>query len=450
MDTRDALYALSPLDGRYQSLVQPLRDYFSEFALMQYRLQVEVSYLLSLSKQHIVRAVTPEEQQLLSAAVHHFSLDDAKRIKAYEGEVRHDVKALEYFLKDKLDRTSLVDLLPFVHFGLTSDDVNNLAYGLTLSHAHTKSMLPALEHLCVVIATIADKSAGCLMLARTHGQPAVPTTFGKELAVFYVRLKKLQKKLQTFHFEGKCNGAVGNYNALAFAFPDIDWLTWSENFISSLGLTANLVTTQLLPYDNYVEYFSLLGLVNTILIGLSQDMWQYIRGEIVGLKKDAKQVGSSTMPQKVNPIDFENAEGNLQVANAYIELYGRKFPVSRLQRDLSDSTVKRTIGSTLGHTLIAWKSLEKGLGKIAFHKKSAEKELNNHWEVLAEAMQVFLKVHGNAKGFELVKSQLMGKTIDKKTFRRLVRQFPPLAKLTPSSYSGLAKKITELALRARS
>lgn len=447
MQDADSLVHLSPLDGRYTSVTQVLRPYFSEFALMKYRIHVELHYLLFLSRWKIIRVLKPKEKMIIRNILHTFSVDDAKRTKAFEAETKHDVKALEYFLKEKLATTTLRDLLPFVHFGLTSEDVNTISYALMLKESHREVMVPALSGALDVLHTFASAHVNSVMVARTHGQPAVPTTFGKELAVFYDRVKKLKKRVAAFRFEGKLNGAVGNYNALEFVFPKTDWIRFSREFLSSFDLTPNLVTTQIVPADNFIEYGLLLYQINTVCIGFCQDMWAYISRGLVQQKKDNRQVGSSTMPQKINPIDFENAEGNLAVANAYFELYARKLLVSRLQRDLSDSTVKRTIGTALGHTLLAWKSIEKGIMNISFDRAAAARELHEHWEVLAEAMQTYFKLHGDEKGYEKVKYLLMGKRLDEKTYQLLTRAYPPLAKLTPGTYIGLAKKLTKLALK---
>lgn len=441
MNDEQELISLSSLDGRYVSQTVALREYFSEFAYIQYRVRVEIRYLLFLSKWKIIRALTKREKTLFEQIADSFNVADAAVVKKFESETKHDVKAIEYFLKEKLAGTSCKDILPFVHFGLTSEDVNNLAYGAMLTGAHNEIILPEVKKIPDDIQTISRINKSSFMLARTHGQPAVPTTFGKELVIFYARISKLEKRLKNFKFEGKLNGAVGNYNALVFAFPKTDWLRFSKEFISSFNLIPNLMTTQILPADNFVEYSLLLFQLNTILIGFCQDMWMYISRGLVTQKRNTKQVGSSTMPQKINPVDFENAEGNLQIANSYFELFARKLPISRLQRDLSDSTVKRTIGTAFGHTVLAWKSLEKGLTKISFNKDAAAEELNSHWEVLAEAMQIYFKLHGDEKGYEKVKKELMGKRIDKKIYQELVRDFPDLAKLTPETYSGLARKI---------
>lgn len=448
MQQTDELLTLSPLDGRYAFSTQELRPYFSEFALMKYRISVELEYLLFLSRQRIIRTVKPKEKIFMRHIVSTFSVADAGRIKTVEGETRHDIKALEYFLKEKLANSTLRDILPFVHIGLTSEDVNSIAYSLMLKDSQKFVIGRVLHDLLLQIRALALGTAGSLMLAKTHGKPAVPTTFGKELSVFYVRLNNIERDVRKFRFDGKLNGAVGNYNALAFLYPHVNWITYSKKFISSLGLVPNVTTTQILPSDTLIAYTSMLGRINGILIGFCQDMWLYISQGLLVLKHDAKQVGSSTMPHKVNPIDFENAEGNLMVANSYFELYVRKLPVSRLQRDLSDSTIKRTIGTSLGHTILAWKSLIKGLGAISFDRQAAASELNAHWEILSEAVQVYLKVHGDEKGYETVKDATMGKQFDAKTFRRAVKLYPALAKLTPYLYSGLAKKIAESALKS--
>jgi adenylosuccinate lyase len=438
------LMALSSLDGRYALETLELTPYFSEFAFIKYRVRIEIQYLLSLSAWGIIRSLTKKETTMLLALEKSFSLQDAECIKKFEKETHHDVKAIEYFLKEKLEDSTCADLLPFVHFGLTSEDVNNIAYALMLRDAHKNSMLPQLMHLIDHLGKTSHHYADALMVGRTHGQVAVPTTFGKELSVYVHRLKKMEQTLQDFKFDAKLNGAVGNYNALVFAFPKVNWFRFSKMFISSFNLIPNLVTTQILPSDTLVSYGLHLLQINTVLVGLSQDMWQYISLEVVQQKKEKNEVGSSTMPQKINPIDFENAEGNALIANSFFELYARKLPISRMQRDLSDSTVKRTMGSALGHTLLSWKSLERGLKKISFDRHVSLQEVNEHWEMLAEAMQIYFKLHGEEKGYEKVKQLLQGKQIDKKAFQDLVKKFPALAKLTPAAYSGLAQKLSSL------
>ncbi len=447
MNIMDELMSLSPLDGRYLLQTESLRVYFSEFAYIQYRVFIEVRYLMQLSEHRMIRPLTKSEKNLLLLLAGKFSLPDARRVKIFEKETKHDIKAIEYFLKEKLESTSCRDLLPFVHFGLTSDDVNNLAYGRMLADAHKEAVLPQYRSFLRLLFRMTLRHRADGMAARTHGQPAVPTTFGKELSVYAARLKKFDAKLKKFQFEGKLNGAVGNYNALAFAFPKTHWVRFSSEFVSSLGLRPNLVTTQIVPADMVVEYGLLLYQINTILIGFCQDMWAYISRGIVKQIKNKNQIGSSTMPQKINPIYFENAEGNLQIANNLFELFARKFPVSRMQRDLSDSTVKRTVGSAVAYMLVAWKSIETGLTKITFDADAAAAEMNDHWEMLAEAMQIYFKLHGDAKGYERVKKLLMGKKLDAKTYHVLTRAYPPLANLSPATYIGLAEQLTKLALK---
>jgi len=444
MNDEKILMALSPLDGRYAPQTTELTTYFSEFAFIKYRVRIEIQYLLAFSAWHIIRAFTKKETAMLLALEKTFSLHDAVRIKTFEKETHHDVKAIEYFIKEKLEDSTCADVLPFVHFGLTSEDVNNIAYALMFRDAHKNSMVPQLVHLIDLLEKSSHRYADALMVGRTHGQVAVPTTFGKELAVYVHRLKKMEQTLRDFRFDAKLNGAVGNYNALAFAYPNINWLRFSKTFISSFELIPNLITTQILPADTLVSYGLLLLQTNTVLIGLCQDMWQYISLGLVAQKKEKNEVGSSTMPQKINPIDFENAEGNALIANSFFELFARKLPISRMQRDLSDSTVKRTMGSALGHTVLSWKSLERGLKKISFDTHVSLQEVNEHWEMLAEAMQIYFKLHGEEKGYEKVKQLLQGKQIDKKEFQDLVSKFPTLAKLTPAAYSGLAEKLPAL------
>lgn len=436
MQNTNQLLSLSPLDGRYHAQTGPFRAYFSEFAYIKYRVIVEIRFLQQLS----TWGVLPAKLTHLQSIADGFSLQDAGKVKDIEKITKHDVKAIEYFLKKKIKQK---DILPFIHFGLTSEDVNNISYSLMISDAKKMIIDPVLEDLLSKMRAIARIHRKSLMLARTHGQPAVPTTFGKEMAVYFSRLNKTYKRIKKYTFDGKLNGAVGNYNALFFAYPHIDWIRFSNEFIRSFGLEPNIVTTQILPADSFIEYGLALYQVNAILIGFCQDMWNYISRGLVKQKRIDGQVGSSTMPQKINPILFENAEGNLQIANSYFELFARKFSVSRLQRDLSDSTVKRSIGTALAHSCLAWKAIAGGLADISFDKNFALSELGDHWEVLAEAMQIFFKMQGDDKGYEKVKSLMMGKTLDRNAYMDIVKKYPALANLTPSTYIGLAEKIVK-------
>jgi adenylosuccinate lyase len=450
----DELLAISPLDGRYAHETQALCDYFSEFAFIRDRARLEVAYLTALSQHaHLIRQLTPAELALLRTLNDSFSPHEAQQCKEIEQVTRHDVKAIENFLRAKLAPTSLSDLLEFLHFGLTSEDVNNLAQALELCNSRDKVILPALDRIIEYLADLIRTYKSTPMLARTHGQPAVPTTFGKEMAVFYTRLRKQRAVLSTFGFEAKLNGAVGNFNALVAAAPQVDWLAFSEGFINSLGLHPNLATTQILPYDNWIRYFNTLHSINSILLDLVQDMWHYISNGYLKLKLVGSEVGSSTMPQKVNPIDFENAEGNLGLANALFEQYAGKLPVSRLQRDLSDSTVRRSFGTALGHTLVSWVSLTRGLDRIEPDKFAMRSELEAHWEVITEGAQTILRSAGVHEAYDRLKDLARGKELTEEMYGNWVNNLPidtsikkRLHALSPVTYTGLAERISERAL----
>jgi adenylosuccinate lyase len=450
----DELLALSPLDGRYIGETESLRDYFSEFAFIRDRVRIEIAYLIALSRNaNLFRTLTSAELDFLNALTDSFSLDDAHQNKDFERITRHDVKAVESFLRAKLEPTSLSDLLEFLHFGLTSEDVNNIAQAMALRDARDQVILPALDKILNQFVELIRKHKSTPMLARTHGQPAIPTTFGKEMALFYARLKKQRAVLSAHHFEAKLNGAVGNFNALVIAAPHVDWISFSENFIHNLGLETNLISTQILPYDSWIEYFNTLHLINSILIDFAQDMWRYISDDYLKLKVVAAEVGSSTMPQKVNPIDFENAEGNLGIANALFEQYVRKLPISRLQRDLSDSTVRRTFGVALGHSLVAYASLARALERVEANESAMGSELEVHWEVVAEGAQTILRAAGVSEAYNQLKSIARGKEITKETFNKWVEglSVKPSVKeklhaLSPLTYVGLAEEIAHRAL----
>jgi adenylosuccinate lyase len=450
----DELLALSPLDGRYIGETGTLREYFSEFAYIRGRVRVELAYLIALWRDaHLVRDLTSAELNFLNALADSFSLDDAHQNKDFERITRHDVKAVESFLRAKLAPTTLSDLLEFLHFGLTSEDVNNIAQSIALRDSRDTVILPALDRVLNQLASLIQTHKSTPMLARTHGQPAVPTTFGKEIAVFYARLKNQYKILSSHRFKAKLNGAVGNFNALVAAAPHVDWVAFSEKLIGDLGLDPNPITTQILPYDNWIEFFNTLHLVNSILIDFAQDMWRYISDDYLKLKAIASEVGSSTMPQKVNPIDFENAEGNLGIANALFEQYARKLPISRLQRDLSDSTVRRTFGVALGHSLIAYASLSRGLERVEPNEAKMKDELNRHWEVVAEGAQTILRAAGVSEAYDQLKSIARGKEFTKETFDKWIESLSAdesakekLRALSPATYIGFAEEIAKKAL----
>ncbi|MBV6393631.1 MAG: Adenylosuccinate lyase [Anaerolineales bacterium] len=435
-----SLYALSSLDGRYERETSPLRDFFSEFAYLRSRARLELDFLAGLSNLGILPAGSrPDWQSDLQEA-------DALKIQEYEKTTRHDVKAIEYYLREKLP----AELHSFIHIGLTSEDVNNLALALALRDSRDRVLLPAFDNLLAALKDFAKKYRAAPMLARTHGQPAVPTTLGKEIAVYLSRLMKCRDELAGHKFEGKLNGAVGSFNALHAAFPNIDWPAFSKEFIEGLGLEPNLVTTQILPYDNWLRYFQIIQMANSILSGYAQDMWRYISDGILKQKVVEGEVGSSTMPQKVNPIDFENAEGNLGVANALLTHYIQKLTVSRLQRDLSDSTVRRTFGTALGHTLLAWNNIAKGMSRADADEEKMKAELNAHWEAVSEGAQTILRAAGRSDAYETLKRQTRGSQMDGTRYKSWVEALNVeeeirrrLIRLSPESYIGLAIQITD-------
>ena len=448
----DPLLALSPLDGRYAELTAPLDAYFSEFAFLRDRVRVELDYLSALSTTGLVRPITEAEVDALDSIRKSFSIEEAQSIQAYEQKTRHDVKAIEYFLQERLQNTSLADLLPWIHFGLTSEDTNNIAQAMALRDSRDNIILPMLDNLLLDIKDFAFRHRAVAMLARTHGQLAVPTTLGKEFAVYFDRLREVRNALVLIRFEAKLTGAVGNFNALQSAAPEVDWLDFSRDFISRFDLEPRLLTTQILPYDNWIRYFDLLRLLNSILIDFAQDVWRYISDGSLKQAVVESEVGSSTMPQKVNPIDFENAEGNLGVANSLLIYYAQKLPVSRLQRDLSDSTVRRTFGTALGHALVAWTNIRRGLTRIAPDEEKLRAELNSHWEVVAEGAQTILRAAGKPDAYEALKQQTRGRVLSEADYRSWCETIDVddvtrerLMSLSPESYLGLAIRLTEIA-----
>ena len=437
------LHALSPLDGRYENETSALRDFFSEFAFLRLRTQVEMDFLSALAKTGVIPAEALSDYQ---TDLQNFTEEDARKIQEYEQTTRHDVKAIEYFLREKLP----AELHPWLHFGLTSEDINNIAQAIALRESCDAVLLPTLDHLISCLRDFTKKYRTLPFLARTHGQPAVPTTFGKEIAVYLARLVKCRNEIAEHRFEAKLTGAVGNFNALQAASPNIDWLSFAGDFIESLGLQPNLVTTQILPYDNWIRYFDSIKLANTILTDYTQDVWRYVSDGMLKQKAVEGEVGSSTMPQKVNPIDFENAEGNLGIANALLTHFGQKLPVSRLQRDLSDSTVRRTFGVALGHTLLAWNNITRGMSRVDADEENIKRDLNAHWEVISEGAQTILRAAGRSDAYESLKSQTRGRVLDENSYRLWVESLDvddqaraKLFGLSPEKYIGLAIQITD-------
>ena len=436
------LHALSPLDGRYENETAPLREYFSEFAYLRARARLELDFLSALSK----IGVCPPPNFSLDA----FSADDALKIQEYEKTTRHDVKAIEYFLREKLP----AEIHQYIHFGLTSEDINNIAQAMALRDSRDQVLLPTLDHLISALREFAKKYRAVPMLARTHGQQAVTTTMGKEIAVYLARLKKCSNEIAAHKFEAKITGAVGNFNALHVAAPQVDWISFSKEFVEGFGLQPNLVTTQILPYDNWLRFFDEVKLTNSVLIDYTQDMWRYISDGYLKQKVVEGEVGSSTMPQKVNPIDFENAEGNLGIANALLTHYVQKLPVSRLQRDLSDSTVRRTFGVALGHTLLAWNNIRRGMSRVDADEERIKSELNEHWEVISEGAQTILRAAGRSDAYESLKSQTRGCVLTEADFKSWIEALDVdeetrgrLKSLSPEAYIGLAVELVDDVIR---
>lgn len=448
--TSNPLEFLSPLDGRYADATFSLRDHFSEFVFLRDRTRVELDFLSALSKTGLTRSLTDSESAQLESIKSNFSIADVESILEHERKIHHDVKAIEYFIQSKLQNTSLQDLVPWIHFGLTSEDTNSLGQALALKESRDKVILPALDNLLSVLSAFAIRYKSVPMLARTHGQFAVPTTLGKEFAVYIARLQKTRADSAVFRFEAKLTGAVGNFNALQSAAPQVDWISFSQNFVSSFDLEPNLFTTQILPYDNWIRYFNLIRLTNSVLIDFAQDIWRYISDGYLKQAVVDGEVGSSTMPQKVNPIDFENAEGNLGVANSLFVHYDQKLTISRLQRDLSDSTVRRTFGSALGHSLIAWTNLQRGLKRISPDEEKLKTDLNAHWEVVSEGAQTILRAAGKSDAYESLKEQTRGRVLTEADYKSWCKAIDVndetrarLKSLSPETYIGLAIELTD-------
>jgi len=441
-----ALTAISPVDGRYRSQLASLAPYFSEFGLIRYRVRVEVEYFLFLAEKKIFKLPVAVKPAKLRAIYEDFSEDDAIQIKTIERTTNHDVKAVEYFLKEKLQALGAGDSVEWVHFGLTSQDVNNSAVPLLWKEALEEQFLPAVENIVLRLGKMAKDWQGVPLLARTHGQPASPTTLGKEWMVFVERLKGQIEQLSHVPFAAKFGGATGNFNAHYVAFPEINWVKFGNDFVNSkLGLERMQYTTQIEHYDNLAAQFDALKRINTILIDFCRDVWTYVSMEYFKQQVKKGEVGSSAMPHKVNPIDFENAEGNLGIANALYEHLSAKLPISRLQRDLTDSTVLRNIGIPLSHSFLALRSLEKGLSKLLLNKEKLKADLEQNWAVVAEAIQTVLRRENYPQPYEALKALTRGKAgIGKEDIHRFIDTLKVNAKvkkelkaITPHNYVGV-------------
>ena len=446
------LLALSPLDGRYAAKVDALRPIFSEYGLVRARVRVEVEWLLALAAEPGIPELAPfpaDARARLRTLADGFSPDDAARVKAIERTTNHDVKAVEYFIKERLqDDAALAPALEFVHFACTSEDINNLAYGLMLAEARETVLLPALDGIVASLRALAHAQAAQPMLSRTHGQTASPTTLGKEMANVVARLERQRAQLAAVELTGKVNGAVGNYNAHVAAYPDVDWPAFARKFVEGLGLVFNPYTTQIEPHDCIAEIGDAARRANTILVDLCRDTWGYISLGYFRQKLKEGEVGSSTMPHKVNPIDFENAEGNFGIANALFGHFSEKLPISRWQRDLTDSTVLRALGTAFGHTLVGLDSLAKGLGKLTVAPERLDADLDAAWEVLAEAVQTVMRRHGLPNPYEQLKALTRGQGITAASMRAFIQglELPAaererLLAMTPATYTGLAARL---------
>ena len=446
----NTLNNISPLDGRYANSIKDLSAYFSESALMGYRLKVEIEYLIALGNDKSIKDLptfSKIEQSRLRKIYQNFNSIDAEKIREFEATTNHDVKAIEYYIQGKVKKS----LHPWIHFALTSEDVNNLSYSLMWQDGLKQVYLPTLQSVNKELKKLARKYKASSMLALTHGQPATPTTFGKELAVFCARLDRQISQIKSHTLLGKFGGATGTWSAHMAAYPKINWIRFASKFIKSLGLAPNLITTQIEPHDSLAEGFHQMVRVNSILTDLCRDMWSYISRGILGQKKVAGEVGSSTMPHKINPIQFENAEGNMGIANALLNHLATKLPVSRMQRDLTDSTALRNQGVALGHSYLAIQNIIKGLNRITINKTQMVNELNNHWEVLGEAVQTILRKSGKQDAYEQLKTLTQGQSINAESMVEFVAGLKisdedkrTLINMTPENYIGLASKLVDL------
>lgn len=441
-----SLFAISPIDGRYYDKVKDLSNYFSEYALIKYRVHVEIAYLIKLNELQLenFQKLSSAQIETLQQITKQFNLTDAEKIKQIESITNHDVKAVEYFIKEKLNDDSFKDILEFVHFGLTSQDINNTANPLMIKDFLTTLFYPTIEELVMELTAISHKYKDIPMLARTHGQPASPTVLGKELYVFVYRLKEQIKTLKATPMMAKFGGATGNFNAHYITYPKVDWIKFADTFVDSIGLQRYTYTTQIEAYDTMAAMFDNVKRINTILIDLCVDIWMYISINYFKQTINPNEVGSSAMPHKVNPIDFENAEGNLKLANALFEFLSEKLPVSRWQRDLTDSTVLRNIGVPFAHTVLSIKSILKGLKKLSANEEQIQKDLNENWAVVAEAIQTILRREKYPKPYEKLKELTRGNnTITKESIHQFIEGLDiseniktELKNITPFNYIG--------------
>ncbi|MCQ2165522.1 MAG: adenylosuccinate lyase [Bacteroidales bacterium] len=443
----NTLLAVTPIDGRYFSKTSSLVGYFSEYALIKYRVRVEIEYFIALCKTSVPQlqgVLTPELEEKLQAAWKELTPEEAQKVKDIEKVTNHDVKAVEYYLREVFTSLGLQDYLTFIHFGLTSQDINNTSTPLMLKEAMEDVYMPALKEVLGIIAGYAEEWKDIPMLAKTHGQPASPTRVGKEFKVFQVRLEEQIRQLEQMTYPAKFGGATGNMNAHKVAYPEIDWIAFGNEFVASLGLSRSFPTTQIEHYDNLAAIFDCMRRINTILIDLCRDIWTYISMEYFRQKVNKNEVGSSAMPHKVNPIDFENAEGNFGMADAVLTFLSMKLPISRLQRDLTDSTVSRNIGVPMAHGLIAFASLKKGLGKLILNETALHRDLEANWAVVAEAIQTILRRENYPNPYETLKALTRtGKPIDEATIKEFIKTLDvndaikaELEQITPWSYTG--------------
>lgn len=448
------LTKISPLDGRYHRVIEPLSDYASESALIYIRIKIEVLYFIALSDIGIVRKLSSDEKTLLKNI---YSVREERKlniVKKYEAEVNHDVKAVELFLRNELKNTSLKDSIEKLHYCLTSEDVNNLAYRIMLKSSLDNIFFPTASELLNELLKLTNNYKGLVIMGRTHGQDAVPTTFGKEIAVFTLRLAKIYKTLKNLKLTGKFNGAIGGWNAHVFIEPHINWEKISKNFVESLGLKYEYLTTQINHFDDVVKVLNNIHLFNSILLGLNQDLWRYISDGWIKQKPDPGQVGSSTMAQKINPIHFENSEGNICIANGLVESLVRNLPISRMQRDLSNSTIVRNLATILGYEQIVLSSAIRGLSKISANKQEISEYLNKNWAVLSEPLQILLRKHNIKDAYNIVKELTMGQKINQEEWKNLISKLdlePEIKKaaekISIDDYTGLCESITDQGIK---